>query len=243
MADEFESACCYTDLDSLFDTRIATIHQFGIEAVEKTFTGGYCDRVSDEFEGVDKETFDKAYQSRDASTLRQAMVTPVVEVIVQFAKQTLVALVSSPFRRQPKVVINVYPYKLPEEAINGIIIGMKAATENLLDIEIVDMPLEEVTPEFIKPKFVMMAMYDYVKWLDIHSANQNLIKTQCPQITLIGPELFKSKDALKLVKFDLAVSAMEKHASLFIKLILYPVRTFCVDMNRMKAMIQAMKKT
>lgn len=238
MADDFEIATCYIDLDTLFDTRMATIHQFGLEAVEKTYKGGYCDRISDEFDGVDTDKFNEAYRNRNIETLKQAMITPVVEVILQFAKQTLVALVSSPFRRQPKVIINIYPYKLSDEAVVSIITGMRIATERLMDIEVINMSPEELTPEYVKANFILMAMYDSIGWLDIHSKNQNLVKTQCPQVTLIAPELFRSKEALRTISVEMATTAIEKHASLFIKLILYPMRTFCIDMNRMKASIK-----
>lgn len=235
---EFETASIYVDLDSLFDTRLATIHQFGIEKVAETLKGEYFTRISDEFDGIETELFQKAYQDRNAHTLKNALITPVVELITQFAKQTLIALVSSPFRRQPKVSVNTYPYQLPEEAISGIIAGLRSATNELLDIEVISLSLEEVTPSYIKKNFVMVVMYDYVKWLDIHSENKNLLNTQCPQVMLIAPRLLKSKEVLRQVRLDTAVEALEKHASIFINLMLYPVQTFCVNMDRMKETVK-----
>ena len=235
---EFETASIYVDLDSLFDTRLATIHQFGLEKVAEVLSNGYFSRISDEFEGIDTETFQKAYQKRNALTLKNALITPVVELISQFAKQTLVALVSSPFRRQPKVSVNVYPYEIPEEAISSIIAGLRSVTNKLLDIEVISLSPEEVTPAFIKQNFVMVVMYDYVKWLDIHSENKNLLNTQCPQVMLIAPRLLKSKEVLRQVRLDTAIDALEKHTSIFINLMLYPVQTFCVNMDRMKETVK-----
>lgn len=238
MADQFESSCIYVDFDSLFDTRLATIHQFGLDAVEEVLKGDYFDRIADEFNGLDQEKYNEAYKNRNVTILKNAMVTPVASIIQKFAHRTLEALVSTPFRRQPKLLFNIHPYKIPEEGIQSILMGIRAITRNTIDIEIIDMTPEEVTPAYMKKNIVTAVIYDYVKWLDIHSANKNFVTTQCPQVMLIAPCLLKSNDVLRQVKLDDAIDAIEKHASLFIRLMLYPIDVFCIDMARFKANFQ-----
>lgn len=231
---EFETSSIYVDLDCLFDTRLATLATFSIEAVENAVANGYYSRLYDDFDGVDKAAFDEAYKKRSTQTLKNSLVTAVPEILKNFAKQTLVALVSTPFRRQPVAVVNTYPYRLSEEEVNLIIAGLSAATDKLLDIKVVHLAPEELTPSFIKANFVQVVMYSYWEWLDIHAENGNLTQVQCPNITLIGPAIVKDKDAAKALTGQDVFSALESYVGLFIKLTLFPINVYCVDLQRLK---------
>lgn len=236
---ELKLATIYVDLDSLFDTRAAVMAQFGMDIVEKNITGDYYERVYDEFEDIDPEAWKEAYASRNSNTLREAMVTPVARILHMFGKQTIAALIGSPFRRQPKVVINTYPYKLGHASIEAIISGVKAVTKGVLDIEVITVPLDVLTPSYVKTNYVTMVMYSYWEWLEVHSLNRNLVDEQCPAVTLIGPRLVKSKEAaLKLTGQDV-FTAIETYAGLFIKLQLHPIDVFCVDIDRIKKQHEA----
>lgn len=231
---DFEASTIYVDIDALFDTRAATLNKFGIERAKVAIASNYYDRIYDEFEGIETDTYFKAYQSRDVLTLKDAMVTPVARMIYLFAKQTLEALVSSPYRRQPKVFLNTYPYRLEEETVRYIVAGLRAITKNIIDVEVGYLTLEEMTPRYVKQHYAVMVMYAYWDWLEVHAQNQNLTQTQCPQVTLIGPRLVKSKEAAQKLSGQDVFTAIETYTSLFIKLQLYPVNIFCVDLNRLK---------
>lgn len=231
---ELETASVYVDMDSLFDTRIATLQKFGIDVVAKNLSSGYYGRVSDEFEGIDQAQYLEAYNNRDKRTLFEAMVTPVSEILKNFAKRTLVALVASPYRRQPKVVVNLYPYRLTESEIKNLIAALAVVTDSLLDIEVTYKSMDELTPSYMKSTFVQVVMYHYKDWLEYHAKNENLIKTQCPNLIMVGPMLLASKEAARKVEgFDI-FEAMESYSSVFVKLVLHPVNQFCVDLLRFK---------
>lgn len=234
MSTEFESSILYTDLDSLFDTRLATLHRFGLETVDRVIRNGYFTRICDEFDGVPPEKFQEAYDQRNLETLKQAMITPVIEMINLFAKQTLVAVVASPFRRQPKVYLNIYPYVLDEAFEKQIIMGLVAATKNNVDVELVNINPEDLTPKYVKENFVQIIMYGYNTWLDIHSANKNFADTQCPQVSLFAPALMRSQEMTKIMKGQDVFGALETYASLFIKLTMLPATIFSVDTARLK---------
>jgi len=232
---DFKTATIYIDLDSLLDTRMGTLSKFGIGAAEAAVAGGYYDRLYDEFEGTDTEAFKKAYAERDALVLANSMITTTAELIDQFVKKTLIALVNTPFRYQPKVYLNTYPYQLSEDVLNDLVIGLKAITKNNADIEVGYMTPEEVSPSYVKANFIQMIMYSYWEWLEIHAANGNFEKTQCPQITLFGPAIVQSKQAAKLLTGQNVFSAIETYSGLFIKLELIPVKMYCVDLVRLRA--------
>ena len=113
-------------------------------------------------------------------------------------------------------------------------LALRNVTDGLLDVEIVRMPLEEITPTFVKENFVQMVMYSYWEWLEVHSTNGNLKETQCPSVTLIGPAIIKSKEAAKQLKGIDVFTVIEDYTGLFIKLSLRPVDLFCLSFNRFK---------
>jgi len=232
---DFEASTIYVDIDALFDTRAATLNTFGLEQARVAIASGYYDRLYDEFEGIDRASYLEAYQKRNVLTLKDAMVTPVARMIYLFAKQTLEALVASPYRRQPKVFLNVYPYQLEEETVRYIVAGLRAVTKNTIDVEVGYLTLEEITPRYVKQNYAVMVMYEYWNWLEVHAQNENLTQTQCPQVTLIGPRLVKSKEAAQKLSGQDVFTAIETYTGLFIKLQLYPVNVFCVDLNRLKS--------
>ena len=228
-----EFSTIYVDLDALFDTRVAVLETFGTEAMEQAVVRGYYYRVYDEFEGISTEQFKERYLNRDASILKKALVTPVARLIHLFGKQTLSAYIGSPYQRQPKVVLNTFPYKLSLSDDRALIAGLRAVTKNLLDIEIIHHPLEQITPTHVRQTYASMVMYSYWEWLDVHSLNRNLVESKCQQVALIGPRLVKSKEAAKKLEGQDVFTAIETYTGLFIKLQLYPANVFCVDMDRL----------
>lgn len=230
---DFECSVFYTDIDSIFDTRMAVLHGFGTEVLEKVLGGGYFSRVHDEFTGVDMGAFKIAYDARNEETLKQALATPVVDLIRIFIKQTMAALVQSPYRRQPKVMLNTYPYLLSEKMEKSIIVGLVSALQNMADIQLVNIPPSALTPKYVKDNIVQMAMYSYNTWLDFHSENRNFVDTQCPAVALYAPGLLRNKDCLKEIRGQDIFTALETYASIFIKLKVVPARVFSVDYGRM----------
>ena len=230
----FEPSTIYVSIDALFDTRAAVLATFSAEQLETAITKGYYDRVVDSFEGIDDEAFKLAYSKRDKAILTNAMITPVIDFIQYFTKQTLIALLNSPYRRQPKLVLNTFPYVLTKEEDQAIITGLRAVTEKMIDIEIIHVTLDNLTPDYVRKNYVAMVMYDYWNWLEIHSVNRNLVESKCQNIALIGPRLIKSREAAKQLEDQDAFSAIESYTGLFIKLQLDPANMFCVDLPRLQ---------
>lgn len=232
MAEDFQPAVFYIDLDSLFDTRLGTIALLGSEVVEKVISGGYYTREIEAFDGVDMAWFTERYGRRDVEVLRQSMVTPMTTIADIFAKQTLQALVSSPFRRQPIVELNIFPYVLQQEDVTQIIHGLKSVTGGMLDIRVISTDPKELTPKHVAENYVQMAMYDYCSWLDYHTAAKHFDEVQCPQVRLFVPALYKDEAARKLYQPIDAFTVIENFISPFIKIEFIRIEYFCVDFNR-----------
>lgn len=98
------------------------------------------------------------------------------------------------------------------------------------------MPYAELTPGYVKSKYVFVVMYEYWKWLETHSENKLLADVQLPEVTMIGPAILKSKEAAEKLSGINPFKAVEQYTSLYIKLSLYPISKFSVDIKRAKVM-------
>lgn len=241
---ELDTASAYVDLDALFDTRAATLIEFGAAAMERCFTLDYYHRISDEFEGIPTEDFQAAYRARNVLTLKRAMVTPIVRLIQNFARQTQIARETSPFQCTPSLDVNLLPYQLDATAKKHILSGIRAVTRGCIDIRLIETPLTELLPSVVKQNYVMLFMYSYWEWLDAQSVNGGFAKTTCPAVTLAGPKLLKSKDALRQLTTVKPFTAVETYTAPFIKLELISPEYFSVDIERyVRAQIKAEEKT
>ena len=180
----------YVELDSLLDTRFATLFSMGEEVALKAIDHAYHDRVTDFFPGVDYAAYQKAYDARDKRILKHAMITPVADLIVDFAKSTLENVSSSPFQYKPKLELNLHPYKLDEEEQNLILALIIQRTAGLLEISIIDKPPEEITPYFVKHRYAVMVMYRYDLWLEMHANNKKFDKTTAPEVAMLSPAVY-----------------------------------------------------
>lgn len=232
----------YMDLDSLFDTRLATLYKLNPEKLMTAMHAGYFERTFDKFEGYDQEAYLEAWKNRDVNTIAQAGTTELIKAVNFFAEKTLLARVGTPLRKQPKLELNLHPYVLPEVAVSAIVLGLRAATKDLIDIQIIDRPLIQITPEYVKSNYAMMVMYEYWDWLEIHAENKNFLSVRCPNVALIGPAIVRSEEAWEEVKNSNVFEAIEQYSSVFIKLSLYPISSYCLNLERM-AQMNAMKET
>jgi len=226
------------ELDCLLDTRLAVLYRHDIKAFEKAMKSQYPGRVIDAFSGINATEFRKLYKKRDKSDLKNALGTGFVSVIKDFTISTLQNNLDTPFRMAPVITINTYPYDLTEKELELVIMSIARKTKELADVTVVNISPEDLTPLYIKSMYSMVAMYDYVEWLEIHSANGNLKKTTCPDIGLLAPELFyldlPSKEEISKIKATgkSPFEAMEELVSPLIALKFMPAEFFSMDMRQ-----------
>lgn len=237
MAEEkFEFSSVFIELDALLDTRISVLMSLGDSALSSAIDGGYHTRPADIFPKVDNEQFKLRYAERDKSVLASAVVTPMAIMLKEFCLETLRNIINTPFHRQPKVIVNVYPYKLEEDEINTIISAIKAITEDMADIEAVYMPYEEITPLYVKRDLSVMVMYDYAKWLEAHSVSGAFKRTTCPEVVLFAPAIYFKPVARYPSADENPFEAVEQLAAPLISLKLIPIEKFSM-------VVKATKKT
>lgn len=213
------------ELDVLFDTRLSVLAAMGDDAIQAAYNNHYHERPIDMFPTIDNEQFKQIYETRTKAILKHTMITPIAEMVKEFSVKTLKHIASTPFHYKPKCIINIYPYDLSEKEVNVIISTMVHFTNKLCDIEVVNMTPEEVTPSFVKEHIAILVLYEYYKWLELHSVNGLFKKKTCPEVTLFGPRIyFKPKENTNEAgdPFD----AMEEVMGPLIGLKLIPIENF-----------------
>lgn len=234
--DQIEYATCLIEMDALFDTRLAVLYQLNPEVAEQALQTDYKERLQDEFKGLVPGQFQEAYSKRSKAVLEHALVTSFTRFVQEFVLQIVNQLSTTPFHHRPKLIINSYPYHLSDEEAAEIINAVVSITREDADVEMVHLSYEEITPNYVKAELAVMVLYDYPRWLEIHSENGLLKKTSCPEVCLIGPAIF-FKEPNKIILRKCAsvrmtpFQAMEKIAEPLIGLQLYPIEHFSIALK------------
>jgi hypothetical protein len=231
MPNDLEYSTFFVELDTLLDTRLSIIARLGDDVLKEAVLNNYHDRKIDKFKGVDPEYFKEAYANRDKSVLKDTIITPIGPMIKEYVLKTLSRVGYTPFNFRPRIMINIYPYKLTTEEVNIIKIAVVSMTNKLADVEIVSMNYEDITPNFIKASLTMMCMYDYHEWLNIHGLNGNFKKKTIPEINLLGPRIYFLESQ---VYDDKAISALEDLVAPVVNLTLLPIKNFSAIISTAK---------
>lgn len=180
----------YLPLDAILDTRMGTLAKMGTEhAVRVLNTGKYHNRVSDIFEGVNKEDFREAYANRDIVTLKLSVVTNLVYFLRRIIKDSLISSVINQKVEKICFTVNVYPYDFEDVDLVEMLVGcIRFHTYSTATVKIISVPEKELTPEFCGRNFQIMIMYDWVNWVDKH---RKFFETKgIPGTSLVVPEMF-----------------------------------------------------
>ena len=234
-----ETSSLLVDIDSLFDTRLATLFTMGEEVADLVLGNNYYEREHDFWIGVDLDKYNLLYKNRDKNILKNALMTKVILMIKEFALGTLEVGNYSPFKYKPKVILNVYPYHLTEIESNIFINALREKTNNLSDIELIRYPNQVITPSWLKKNCSVVFMYHFRDWLDVHKEEFN--KSSCPEVSLISPAIFFTDKNLEEQKRNVfketnmhPFKATEKRLKPFIDLRLIHIENFCVGLKLKK---------
>lgn len=232
MTKQLEISVVLIELDALLDTRLATIASMGDDMLESVLKSNYHQRLMDYFPGIDNEMFLQRYANRDKAILENALITPMGQMLKEFTYSTLKQMINTPYHYQPKIMLNVHPYKLTEAEITVLIEMIINLTNGKADVQVVDVGYEDITPSYVKKHISIMAIYDCYSWLEIHSQNEKFKRVTCPEVTLLGPAIYFKKPERQPDNTLEAFEAMQTLASPLIGLRLLPVENFSMVFKR-----------
>ena len=181
----------YTDMDSLYDTRLATLDLLDTSIAKLALKGDYLNRDEDKFPYVERDIFKSLYETRDLEVLERAMPTKALEIIREFIRIALKQNIDTPNMGVVEVYVNVYPYKVEKSVATEMCKALFHAFGSQVSIHMLNLKPELVTPKFFAESIAVAMIYDYDVWLETHAKNDNLRKHQIPNVTLHGPRIYK----------------------------------------------------
>lgn len=123
----------YVTLDSLMDTRLAVLGQLSSTLAERLLTSGdYLKREHNCFSvydpTFDDAAFERTYKARDVETLKQAMTTEIVPMLMDMVMRYRVGKDIPGDEMQIKLTLNIWPYRLNDEASKTFANMLKGST-------------------------------------------------------------------------------------------------------------------
>lgn len=208
-----ETRTLYIDLDSLLDTRLATLASLDTQAASELVSRGsnYRQRDTDDWTtltdgSVTTEEFLEAYAKRNKETLKVARPTKAVQLLRQMSSTLVEQSLSEPDVDRIRVVVNTYPYELTEKEEQLIVGAVMVYCNIASDVITTWMSLEEMKPAYIKENWDGVVFYDFDAWLSVHG--QDLNEVRMPSHSFIAPALFvKPVDDYQ----ELLVPGLETH--------------------------------
>ena len=225
-----------TDLDCIFDTRLGTLVNLDIEIAEKMLEEDkYFERLEDSFLTIDKETFYSYYHRRNKLILANSPLTRMLQFIQEFILGTMKNAINSPYKFDPRLIVNVYPYRLTDDEKNRILKNLIYLTNEACLVELIDKDPLDIEPLYVKNEVAMWVTYEYSQWLEKYSKNRELEKHMMPDVGLIVPSIYfnfipGNKEKAEYAKIGMGpFEALEFTCKPLIGLKVVKLNLFCID--------------
>lgn len=183
------------DLDSILDTRLATVCRIDSTVAEDIATHpAYLTRMSDRFSeiipGFDDVKYAELYVKRDKETLMWASMTGMLFQLRMNAKDILNNAMRGVWSDDVTIKVNYYPYDLTQSEIriirDSILVYMPSPTV----VEMVNIPLNKLSPTMVA-SYDLVIMYSPEDWLKVQT-NQ-LLSNPIPSSQIVIPALINGR--------------------------------------------------
>lgn len=186
-------------LDSLLDVRAGAIVQMtnsDTSVIHGLVSNGYFDRVDDHFDRLSgnplltKEAVEKYIDRREVDTLRLSVRTPILDMIKEIILLSEQKAEVVPDVPVSKISINIQGYPL-SDAEKEMFIRTTNEAVGFAIVDVVDVPLQYMTPAYLKDNYDVFILYELDRWLN--SVQSLLIKENIPTVTIFAPALMANR--------------------------------------------------
>lgn len=185
----------YIDLDSIFDTRMATISAiYPAVATALLKDDAYWFRESDHWDKltggkISTETFNARYAKRNNATLQASVMTNIFTVLIKMIGENEIAMNDGRPNSEIAIDVNLWPYTFDDLEMDMFIGLFHYRLKFEPRITFMSRKPESVTPKFLTDNYAMAFMYDFNSWIKLQLSNLVLKRTQ--GFNLIVPRLFE----------------------------------------------------
>ena len=159
------------ELDCLIDSPLAVLAQHWPEIFAKEDIASYRTRTDDFFWkrwGMTKEAWLEKYQSRDETTLYDAVPTELMVNIREVIGVAAMRGVTSPIYEHAEVHLNTWPYRLPDDVKREMREVLRELLLESVVVHVVDIDTKDLTPQFLKENYEVVFTRDLMGWLATH---------------------------------------------------------------------------
>jgi hypothetical protein len=192
-----------TPLDVHLDTRAATVARINPEAASRLLeTTDYWTRENDFWEQltgglITREEFNEAYAQRGGentnATLERSVRTNITPFILRLLTDDLkirANLITAADEPEIALTINYWPYDLTPDGIESFRSIMHYFYGNEMEIEMVSIPMTELTPTYLNENFAAIITYDFPEWIKYHAVELGKATMNC--FNFISPKIFEA---------------------------------------------------
>lgn len=179
----------YTDLDTLFDTRMAAIEEVDLLLSLTLLRDNWCMRVDDTAKPIPDEKYKELYDNRDINTLVKAIPTFISETIRAWCGQALVSIGVTPFPGYCEIFVNCWPYKLTKVQAREYADKLKETLGDSIKITMIQVDPKTITCKDAKLFFSAMFVNDWHDWLEARAVAGDIRATPIPDVTLYAPRV------------------------------------------------------
>ena len=190
----------YVELDSLLDTRFATLSLIDPALTTRVMDSNYMTRTKDSFEHITPEVFEAFYSARDKSLLPLTKLTSLVPLLSDLIYKARMTDITLDGDGVIYLFVNVFPYKLDKVEIEAITKALLPYMTDVEDIVIIDQ--ENISPKWLDENVSMAFMYDAMEWIKYNSATEALVKSQFFRGDLFAPKIINSDDEVEEEDFE-----------------------------------------
>lgn len=190
-----------TPLDIHLDTRLGTINRINPAAAEAIINNqeywlrenDFWDKLSGGL--ITNEEFAHAYAERGGvntiATLSGSIRTGIVPFILRLLTDDHINRLNQMADPMTAVglTVNYWPYVLNSVEIDWLEDIMHQLYGNSLTIELVSIPMDQLTPNLMNENFAACVMYEFPEWIKIHKEELEKIKLNC--FNFIAPKIFE----------------------------------------------------
>jgi len=220
----------YVDLDSIFDTRLPIVYYLDKNLSESIIKDkSYFNRIIDEFNYIDKNIFNVFYKNRNKTLLAYATPTNILRLVYKYYSEVNTSNKMYDNSEPIKIYLNIYPYELNLAETHNIVSGIKSMISKDVEVSIISMTEEEITPSWLLSNVAAVFMYHGMDWLERHTANFNIINNPMLDVGMMVPAIISgNKKKIKTTEYGDFFEEIEKSLGTLVKLKFLPVKDFSI---------------
>lgn len=179
----------YTDLDTLFDTRLSIAMELDFFGTgEYVQSGKYYKRTHDQIGLIPYDVLQMYYKERHKHQLLQAMPTYIHNLIIDNYVHCVEQIQALHLDHEMKIWLNIYPYKLDDDELD-VMLTMFNNDQIPINVEFVSSSNKDLHPKWVQRNVGTMYKYDFIEWFELHTGLENMTPTTLITMDVYFPML------------------------------------------------------